>query len=314
MEVSLYILNINFIMKFTNKIILVLLFVFFLDFSVGKLLEFLYFKQSSGLFYRTTYSFNKACESILVFGSSRANHHYYPTIFTEKFNTTFYNTGRDGNGIFFQYAVLKSVLKRYRPKLILLDYYGSFKYNQSEYDKISSILPYYNTNPEIRNIIYLKSPFERIKLFSKIYPFNSKILTIMTGLFEFNKDRKKDFNGYVPLYGEWDKDIKYSTKSDSYIIDNNKVKIIKDFIELCKINNVPLIIVYSPIYEKNANNKEISFIKNLAKKQNIQFLDYSSDSIFLNNRTLFKDPTHLNNKGAVLFSKMVTNKINTNLK
>ena len=37
---------------------------------------------------------------LLVFGSSRANHHYVPEVFEDSLKLTFYNTGKDGSGIF----------------------------------------------------------------------------------------------------------------------------------------------------------------------------------------------------------------------
>src|SRR5579885_1123861 len=55
---------------------------FLLDFVIGSALRYFYFKQDSGLLYRTTYSMDSTRAEILIFGSSTANHHYVPGLFT----------------------------------------------------------------------------------------------------------------------------------------------------------------------------------------------------------------------------------------
>ena len=202
MVASLFISNSSkmIVKKIILNIVIVGVLVFVIDFSIGRTLRYFYFKETSGLHFRTTYAMEKTEADILVFGASRANHHYIPEVFKDSLEMSFYNTGRDGNGIFFQTALLKSVLKRYSPKVIILDYAGGFEKGGEDYDRMSPLLPYYRTHEEIRSIVELKSPFERIKLLSEIYPFNSQILTIAIGNLEINKKRKPDNEGYVPLY------------------------------------------------------------------------------------------------------------------
>ena len=127
------------------------------DFIIGNLLRKLYFSQISGLLHRTTYSIDKTEADILIFGSSRANHHYDSKLFEESTGQYTYNTGRDGNFIFYQTALLKSILKRYKPKQIILDFEGTFAFNQNDYDRIAALLPYYKSHKEIRDIVLLKS-------------------------------------------------------------------------------------------------------------------------------------------------------------
>ena len=110
------------IKKIILNIIIVIGALFILDFGIGRTLRYFYFKETSGLHFRTTYAMEKTEADILIFGSSRANHHYVPEVFEDSLKMKFYNTGRDANGVFFQSAVLKSVLKRYKPKIIIYDH------------------------------------------------------------------------------------------------------------------------------------------------------------------------------------------------
>ena len=150
---NLFIFNFSNIREMIKKLIfntvLVALVVFILDFVIGRTLRHFYFKEIAGIHYRSTYSMEQAEADILIFGASRANRHYATKVFEDSLKMTYYNTGRDANGIFYQTAVLKSVLKRYSPKIIILDYSGDFTTKRREYDNLSSLLPYYRTHKEL---------------------------------------------------------------------------------------------------------------------------------------------------------------------
>ena len=295
--------------KIILNLIIVIITIFILDFSIGRTLRHFYFKESSGLHYRTTYSMEQTKADVLIFGASRANHHYVPEIFEDSLKLSYYNTGRDGNGIFYQLAILKSVLKRYTPKIIILDFVGTFEKDKMYYDRLSSLLPYYKDHEEIREIVELKSPYERIKLLSEIYPFNSQILTIGVGNLEMNKNRKTDNKGYVPLYEEWQYNLESYDVIRTKILDENQINAFKEFIELTKKSESELFVIYSPIYTKLHKDQSMAKCEKICTKEKIPFWNYSMDTLFLNNKKFFQDPDHLNHSGALEFSKLVVNRI-----
>lgn len=290
--------------KICINLIIVLCLVAGLDFFIGRLMRYFYFQESSGLHYRTTYALDSTNADVLIFGSSRANHHYVPEVFEDSLKLSFYNTGRDGNGLFYQLAVLKSVLNRYTPKIIIYDYTGAFKKDDS-YDKISSLLPYYRTHANMRDIIELKSPYEKIKLISEIYPFNSQILTIAIGNLELNKSRKADNKGYIALHSSWENKIKDVPISINYNIDTVKLNSFRHFLYLAKKSGADVYVIYSPIFEKFSQSQEIEICSALCINEKVAFWDFSQDTTFLNYPSLFNDPNHLNHKGAVMFSKRI---------
>lgn len=293
------------------------LIVFVGDLLIGKTLKYFYFNSSSGLLQRTTYSIEKTEEDILIFGTSRANHHYDITLIEKQTGLSAYNTGRDGNFIFYQTAILKSILKRYTPKQIILDFTGTFEYRQEDYDRLFSLLPYYDSHPEIHDIIELKSAFEQYKLTSQIYPYNSLLTTIAIGNLEFNKNRSKNrgaYKGFVPLMGIWRNNIDSVATKKHYKIDENKQKVFEEFIKLSCNKQIPLVVVYSPVYYQYKQNYSIEICKKICKKYNVDFIDYSKASDFLNNRNLFQDKSHLNRDGAALLTIKVLNAIKHHLK
>ncbi|MEI8201392.1 MAG: hypothetical protein WCH34_00150 [Bacteroidota bacterium] len=296
---------------FLLKLLVFIAIVFVIDFAVGNVLRYLYFKQESGLLYRTTYSIEKTTADVLVFGSSRANHHYHPEVLEKRLHLSYYNVGRDGNFMFYHYAVLKGILKRYSPKLIILDFVkGEFKPSQESYDRLSSLLPYYHSHPEMRSIIELKSKYEWLKLVSSIYPYNSSIFTIAAGNAEFNKTRKGDIQGYVPLSKTWNGPLQIDSSSTNKEIDSNKVNMYASFIKDCISSKVKLIVVCSPYYHKSLHpDYSLTLGQEIARKYNVPFFDYSSDSMFVNNVKYFADINHLNDGGAMVFSNILVDKI-----
>ena len=294
---------------FVVKLLVFFAIVFVLDFAVGGVLKHFYFKQQSGLQYRTTYSMEKTTADILVFGASRANHHYHTQVFENELpDYSFYNAGRDGNSIFYHYAVLKSILKRYTPKIVILDFERtSLAKDNYSYDRIASLLPYYSTHPEVRPIVDMRSTYEKYKMLSKTYPFNSALFTIAIGNAEINKTRRSDIKGYVPLTNVWDKPLDYDSNTViKNVLDTNKIACYENFIKDCKNQGTKVFIFVSPYYIL-FKNPDYSVLKGqeIAKKYNVDFYDYTADTVFTANRSLFADLVHLNDGGARVYTKMV---------
>ena len=306
----IYTLRRNNFCFFIIKLSLFFLLVFILDFSIGNTLRYFYFKQESGLQYQATYAIEKTKEDLLIFGSSRARNHYIPTIFEERLGLSSYNVGQYGSPILYHLAVLKSVLKRYRPKIIILDLnLQEFKKLHDSYDVLSSLLPYYKTHPEIRSIILMRGEYEKIKLLSNIYPFNSALLTIAVGNTEMNKRRHDDIKGFIALRDRWKFAVKDYDFPQKYELDSNKIVAYKTFIKDCKKEKIKLIVVCSPYLSKNRfKDSSIEIGKALAKKEYIIFLDYSN-YIPLINPNLYYDIPHLNEDGAKKFSVIIASEI-----
>jgi hypothetical protein len=289
---------------FLFKLVIFFALIFVIDFSAGNILRYFYFRQESGEQYRTTLSIEKTKADLLIFGSSRANHHYDPNVFEKRLNNTFYNVGRDGSGILYHYAILKGILKRYTPKIIILDLnIDEFRYKTESYDRLSALLPYYKSHQEMRSVIELKSKFEKLKLLSNIYPYNSSIFTIAIGNTSYNKTRRVDFKGYVPLKKIWNQSIQIDGSLSNYEIDSIKIKTYETFIQDCIQSNVKLYIVCSPVFVKFPRTQySIKIGQKIAKEYNIKFYNYTNNPVFIDNPKLFCDVSHLNENGAKQFS------------
>ena len=147
------------------KLLLFLGVLFLADLTMGKVLNFFYNKQSHGLEYKTKYCVNSMREEMLVLGSSRAVYHYSPEILEDSLQLTVYNAGRDGNFIFYSYGIFRAALERYTPKLILLEIGPKeFIESQDSYDRLSVLMPFYNSHPELKSVLELKSSNEKVTM------------------------------------------------------------------------------------------------------------------------------------------------------
>jgi hypothetical protein len=301
------------IKKIIFNVVIVAIIVVVLDAAIGKVLQYFYFKETSGLHFRTTYAMETTRADILVFGSSRANHHYVPEVFEDSLRMSFYNTGRDGNYLIYNYAVFKSILKRYKPKIIIFDINPEVLYfNKNSYERLSSLLPYYRNHPEIRSIIEQRGPYEKYKLYSSIYPYNSSLLTIAIGNLEINKNRKADREGYIPLYNHMQDTTLSFVENTSTLINTVSLNMLKAICTTCKQNQIRLYLVQSPWYVKMNQITFSKTLKSLAEDNDAIFIDFANDPLFMKYPSWFQDENHLNDEGATKFSVILARMLRRN--
>jgi len=294
--------------KFLTRIIIVILVLIIADQLIGRTLRHLYFSQVAGEYYRATYTIDSTKADILVFGSSRASHHYVPEIFEEKLKMSIYNTGRDGNYLLYNYAAFLAVTKRYTPKLVIFDINPiELYYREADYEGLSTLLPYYNDHPELKEIIELRGPFENYKLYSATYPFNSQLIYIGIGNLEVSKTKYGSHKGYLPLYGKMKSEPANNSLTETTgTIDTNKVNALTDISTYCKKNKIRLAFTYSPIFNNPTEGIASKIIADIAMANQDKYFNFSNDSIFDNHPEYFKDNVHLNNDGAKIFSKIIS--------
>ncbi|MGI4020895.1 MAG: hypothetical protein ACRYFA_05260 [Janthinobacterium lividum] len=298
--------NNNDLKKFLNRFALFVIILIIIDFLIGGIFKYYYFKQKSGILYRTTYTIDSTRANLLVFGSSRATHHYVPSVFENNLHTTFYNCGRDGCNLIYYAAVISAVLERHTPKHIIIDLTPD-ELDFSEEGRLSPLLPYYE-NSAVYNYIKYNSKFENWKLLSKMYPFNSIFTTIVIGNLTINKSRILEDKGYVKLENTMSfhpiKPFKHGQIIDS------RVKVLNELLAKLNKKHIAVTLVVSPSYFSYSKNDPVivAIQKLIAKHNNIHFLNYENDPAFAQYQ-LYSDDDHLNEVGAQKFSQDLINKV-----
>ena len=274
-----------------------------LDFLIGHLLDHYYFRQKRGPLYRTTYAIDSTRADMLIYGSSRAIHHFVPEVFEEKLHTTFNNCGRDGCNLIYSIAIMSALLNRFTPKHIVIELNPN-EFAVSEEGKLSPLLPYHN-DPTIYSFLKYNSKLERVKLLSKMYPYNSMLFHIIAGDLSL---APPDDKGYIALSGNMDYYPMPVYKQTA--IDYNRIKLFDQLLSKLKLKRIQTTIVISPIYSSFAEpDIEVLEIKKLVSKyDNVRFFNYENDPDFAH-YNLFKDGSHLNEIGANKFSEDLANKL-----
>jgi hypothetical protein len=273
------------------------------DRLLGAALRHYYFTQSAGFHARTTYALETTRAEVLVFGSSRANHHYAPEPFERALGASFYNTGRDGQGIHYQLALLSAILRRHAPRVVLLDFDGLAE-EPGELDSLAALLPYYATHGELRPYLELRGPYEKLKLLSAIYPFNSQMLSIAVGNLPLKHARYAERRGYVPLQGVWTGGVAPALFPVPAAPSPGKTAAFVRFLELASAAGARVVVVRSPVLRRPGASGDIALAKALCKLHKLPFLDYAADPAFAD-PALFRDIDHLNDRGAALLSARI---------
>lgn len=293
-----------------------------IDLFFGFIAEKIFFSQESGKYARITYSIEKSNSEILIMGSSHANRHYIPEIFEKNLGMTTYNSGVQGQQIIFITALQEMILERYKPKKIILNIDQDWMYESNEaLERLADLHPYYwQHRTVLDSYLSLNNRFHTFKLLFKSYQFNSSIVHVIKYFFR----PQEDFQGFRPLYGKMTTP-RYLEQSleESQIkveetkkIDKNFVKVFKKFINNAKKSSVDLVFVISPHISNlsiEKGNESLKIMKEIADEENILVIDFSGDKNFNNEYCLFNDASHLNNEGAILFTNLLTNRINNTL-
>lgn len=250
---------------------------------------------------------------ILIMGSSRAWRHIDPNVMEDSLGMTSYNLGMDGQHLPMQLWRYETFLKKnHTPKVIIysLDFFMLTQSNEL-FNK-DQFLPYllFNFDAEKNLKKYIGYEYFDYRLPLIRYCGASKAIfhTARISLFpnSMKKGRKK---GFYAENKQWNHDFeKAKAKKKRYnaIIDSSILIQFDKYLEDCKQKGIKVILVYSPEYiegQKFVSNRVevIRTFANLAKKYNNPFLNYSSDTISFQ-KALFYNATHLNKRGADLFS------------
>lgn len=131
---------------------------------------------------------------------------------------------------------------------------------------------------------------------------------IFVGNTQYNKSREYqvDNNGYVPLTNICRGNVIEDNSNNLYDLDSVKIRYFESFIADCNRNNIKLFVFFSPYFIKyKYEDRSLDIAKKIARKNNVTYYDFGKDSIFFKDLQLFADESHLNDKGAKLYTNKV---------
>lgn len=302
----------NTLCAFCLKVVLLVVILFGVDRLVGaafvKMKDVGLAKNSENMWLKTPFTVEKVDADVVVIGSSKASHHYVPQMLEDSLGMTAYNCGQDGCFFLYQNCIINMILDRYTPKVILWDIQpGSFvgEEHSNEYQNIRYLSPYYPANTWAESYINSESPKMRYRMLSRMFAYNSKLLNYIFPLVSHSSETEK---GYIPLAVSENKypDFK-KEKNEIHSLNESFFNILDNTIRRCSEKGVELRLYISPEYSGKATItiSAAEEIGKLAIRNNIYFYNALSEQRFLKDATYFKDASHMNAKGARLFTNMV---------
>lgn len=293
--------------EYITKLALFFLLLFVVDRIAGKAFSYMVANAKGGDNGRNNYICNQTNEDVLVFGSSRAIHHYNPRIISDSLGLSCYNCGQDGNGSILNYGRYQLILQRYCPKLVIYDIMPDYDLLEGEDNhRFLGWLRAYYDRPGIKEIFEDVDVTEKYKIWCKMYRYNTKCIQIASDYVHPLTD--EGYQGFRPLVNEMDTmKVSLNVSYKEPVFDSLKIAYLNKFIKACG-DGTKLIVVYSPVYRK-INPKVLAPIEQICHQEGILFLDYSSSTEFFHNKDLYSDGNHLNAKGADRFTRDLMTKI-----
>ena len=292
--------------KLQFKVLLFLGLIVLSDIIFGKVINNYQHRALRGTAAKDNYISDSMNEDIIIMGSSRALHHYNPEVFDSVIGKSCFNAGSAGMGIILMYGRFLQFTKRYMPKYIIYDVNPHYDTQKNDNTRYLSLLRAHYDCVGVDSLIWNVSHSEKVKMYSNLYPFNSRILEMFSDYFSGETPLKR--KGFEPYYGSMKYEPLLDKEKYSTDIDELKISYFEKLIK-SSIGKTTLICVNSPRYG-GQDEQGVKPIKDLCHKYDIPFWDYSNDKKYIWNKRYFKDKVHMNIEGANAFSLEITKRIN----
>jgi hypothetical protein len=316
--------------KFTLKLIKTFLLIYTILLGIQIILDFYLSKENSCNNNTWVKIFEGSLETdIAIIGTSRAESHYDTEIISKITGLKTYNLGVSGT----PYTIFKIRWKSYlnrnaKPKILIIDLDAISLNDSKQINDKFQYLPFFNTE-EYQSLAKEKDDDFYYEKFIPLYKYRGYEMRIFKQIKSLSNPSlcSNTVNGYTEHDIDWiEKDYTNfkNIMQDDKKTENYDFKIysqglteLKEIIKGCKQNNIKVYFIWSPSYYE-AQSYQISYknyidstLQNISKENDIRYLNFSSDSISFD-RKYFYNSSHMNKKGAKLFSEKIGKFINDN--
>lgn len=301
--------------EFCVRAVILLIIIFGVDRLVGQLFVVM---KDLGLEYnpyhqwtKTAYTLEKCDADCIIIGSSKAEHSYVVEILADSLGMNIYDGGQGGCFFLYQNCIVNMLLDRRKPKNIIWDIQPECIPEDSkmkEYQNIRYLSPYYDSSPWAKAFMNSEDNKTSLKMQCRMFRYNSKLMQYVMPIV-IGKDRNDGGYKSLPNSGY----IYPAMNSNSLgeenrqiAFDEYKLSVYEATLRRCKENKVNLLIFVSPSFSNHnfVYRQAVLKLEEITQNKGYKFVDYSANNSFLRDSTLFKDVSHLNDKGARLFTQM----------
>ena len=304
--------------KFSKKLFLFLIIITLLAYSTDYIV-------SSGLRNSNTNTYqawndiymSNIKSKVLIFGGSRAGNQYNPYILDSIDKINSYNLGSRGQQIDYQ-IIRYNTLRRFNPKpnyiIQNIDFLTlgicNYQYGRVQFLPFVSDDSLMSVIGKVQNINW----FDKKIPFIRYFGFHTTISDGFKFFFRLKKlSADNSFKGFYNENNPWNGEELNKMDHIYCEKDSKAIRLFDAYLEQCRKENITVIFVSAPVYMKAMQKivgykKLMELYEKFAKKYSITILDYTKDSICMDT-CYFMNGTHLNKKGADMFSKKLANDI-----
>ncbi len=312
-------------MRNFSKIVLRTILLFFFVIALLIISTIPYFHGE--IYYYQDYKVRKSLSGkidTLIIGSSQALRSIKPTVLNKELNIKSYNLSSPLMSMVGRYTMLKKEIERNPVKTVFFE----LSYDALTADR-DNVLGF---EGELYILGRLDNTLERLNFFKKAFKKKDyiKVLsdTIKRSKYAIEKTDdtpiiQYETYGYLPIKAndqsltQREKKSIINTKLLNSKIREEDLKYLIKSIELCKKNNIRLVLIVSPITEKMiltySNMDEVfSQYTKLANKYEIEYYDFNLDKRrfeLYSEKTSFYDGAHMSESGAEIFSNTLSQTI-----
>ncbi|MBQ9255309.1 MAG: hypothetical protein IJ180_11130 [Bacteroidales bacterium] len=263
---------------------------------------------------RSNYMINKLEADVLIVGASKALYDYVAQDIIDsindycKANYSIYNMGENGRVVNIGVYRAEAVMKRKLPKLIILDT-EEFEFSLQDMDKNVFHISIFSDNDIVQRCINSLPLKDRI-LLSKysIYKYNNRFLGLAKSSLKSPKEKIIPQNVQGRLDTQISKENlemnaqrKNQTDFANDTIIGQTARSFERFLQMCKDNKVQVLVVTSPRYHTIQKN---IYIEKTCQKYDVPYLNMQDVDYLNKHHEYWKDASHLNYKGAEVYTKM----------
>lgn len=261
-------------------------------------------KRSSNRVYASWHDLmqGRITSDIIILGNSRAWVQYSPAILDSILHCDSYNLGIDGscmNRQITKYDIYRQYNQTPRMVLLNIDFfsfgftqgYESYQYYPFFYDSI------------VREKIFPQEHFSWAERWCPFYRYTH------LGLGNIPYDDRPLDKGFHAVDLPWDGSLLDEITPIDIAFDERTLEMLNSFLKQAREEKIQVILVYAPVFYKAKdlfrNNDEFEiFLERIRKGYSLPILRYDDSPICLDT-AFFYNATHLNKKGAELFSKQL---------
>lgn len=288
-------------MKRILLLILLLLAVMFLADRAGALVMEWVNERSNDVTAPKIRYVDRECDAdMVIFGTSRANCHYMPSVIGESAGCSVYNAGVDGSkNIYAHYFMLCRLLRHHTPSVVCLDLLeADYAPQENSFSSLGFFAPYMGSDAASDSVFRESDDYIPWKI-SRLYRYNSKAVSNLGGLLRRNTPDEE--GGFMAAPDSRDHPDSLVRECYAGRIDIKKMEYLGRFADKCREKGIRLIFVVSPRFSE-ADSLLYSPLRAFAMSRGIRMLDYHTSAMFHDRPELFRDFAHLNKRGARLFS------------